>query len=380
MKTHSTVIVLSMLLLLAAAASLYTVFHATPSAPPAAQGSHKRSTVQPPAPGQQTPVLWRMPVSSTANKPTALPCGWLLTDTDGHLLSLTGKGVIRWQASYSNHTWQASTVVDDKTICAVTQKGQLVLMDASTGVIKWSVETGTRVLHPPLVEMWDQQCVIILLSQEDGILTCINARDGSLRWRSPATNRSDGPPVRSGDVIAYGNCDAAVHLFSITNGHLIGSIQLASDEQIAGAVLPLPNAKLIVGTQSGKLALLDTRRMVCISRASVSDTEAFATPILIGTNRIFMPVSEGRMTFWRIEEDKFIADDAMQLATRFDETIVVDNIFWAIANRSVHAARITSPSEQMHFKLGDDLRNIAPGCFGETVLIADGELICVKGF
>jgi hypothetical protein len=121
-------------------------------------------------------------------------------------------------------------------------------------------------------------------------------------------------------------------------------------------------------------------RMACLSRVSVSDTEAFATPVLIGTNRVFMPVSEGRMTFWRVEGDKLVADDATQLATRFDETVVVDNIFWAIANRSVYATRITAPSEQMHFNLGDDLGKLAPGFFGKTVLIADGELVCVKGF
>lgn len=379
MKVHQTVIFLSMSLLIAAAVALYTVFQAKPPTRLATQALQKRSSVQHPH-GQQSPILWRMPISATVNKPTPLPCGWLVTDSNGHILSLTGKGSIQWQASYSNYAWQASTVVDDETICAVTQNGQLVLIDAATGVFKWSTETGTRCLHPPLVEMLDQQCIIILLSQEDGILTCINARDGSLRWRSPSTNRSDGPPVRSGDAIAYGNCDAAVHLFSITNGQLIGSIQLADDEQVAGAVLPLPNGKLIVGTQRGTLALLDLARMTCISRISASDTEAFATPILISTNRIFMPVSEGRMTFLRIEGDKLVAEKTLQLASRFDEMVVVDTIFWAIANRSVYAVRLAAPTEHMHFNVGDDLCKIAPGCFGKTVLIADGELICVKGF
>lgn len=379
MKVQQTVIFLSMSLLIAAAVALYTVFQAKPPTRLAVQALQKRSSVQHPH-GQQNPILWRMPISATVNKPTPLPCGWLVTDSNGHILSLTGKGAIQWQVSYSNYAWQASTVVDDETICAVTQKGQLVLIDAATGVFKWSTETGTRCLHPPLVEMLDQQCIIILLSQEDGILTCINARDGSLRWRSPSTNRSDGPPVRSGDAIAYGNCDAAVHLFSITNGQHIGSIQLADDEQVAGAVLPLPNGKLIVGTQRGTLALLDLARMTCISRISASDTEAFATPILISTNRIFMPVSEGRMTFLRIEGDKLVAENTLQLASRFDEMVVVDTIFWAIANRSVYAVRLAAPTEHMHFNVGDDLCKIAPGCFGKTVLIADGELICVKGF
>ena len=141
MKVHQTVIFLSMSLLIAAAVALYTVFQAKPPTRLATQALQKRSSVQHPH-GQQSPILWRMPISATVNKPTPLPCGWLVTDSNGHILSLTGKGAIQWQVSYSNYAWQASTVVDDETICAVTQNGQLVLIDAATGVFKWSTEIG----------------------------------------------------------------------------------------------------------------------------------------------------------------------------------------------------------------------------------------------
>jgi hypothetical protein len=61
--------------------------------------------------------------------------------------------------------------------------------------------------------------------------------------------------------------------------------------------------------------------------------------------------------------------------------VVVNSIFWAIGNRSVVAVSITAPSKQLQYTtLGDDLRAIVPGVNGKTVLISDGELICVKGF
>jgi hypothetical protein len=144
--------------------------------------------------------------------------------------------------------------------------------------------------------------------------------------------------------------------------------------------LPLPNDKLLVGTRTGKLALLDIPRMACTSRTTVSETEAFATPTLLATNRVFMPVSEGRMTFWKIEGDQLVAEEHIQLAASFDETAVIDNVFWTIANRSLHAVRLAVPSERLQFTLGDDLRAISPGCFGKAVIISDGELMCVKGF
>ena len=380
MKSNRLVVILSILFLLTAAGAFYSVLRLTPSHTPVDQVIVQKSAVNHKT--QQIPVLWRIPISATANKPISLSSGWFVTDSNGRIMSLTETGNIRWQTSYSNHAWQASSVVDNETICAVTQKGALFLFEINSGVVKWSKETGILCLHPPLIEMLGQQRVIILLSQEDGTLVCINALDGSIRWKSPATSRSDGPPTRFGDMIAYGNCDAAVHLFSMTNGHLKGSIQLDGDEQVAGGILPLPNKKLIlVGTRSGKLALLNTTSMTCISRASVSEAEAFATPVLVDANRIFMPASEGRLTFWKINGDQLVADDVIKLPSPFDEMVVLDNIFWAIANRSVVAVSITTPSKQLQYTtLGDNLRGITPGGFGKTVLFSDGELICVKGF
>lgn len=377
MKSHLTVILLFFIVLFAAVVSIYTVFRLPPSSASIEKEIPAKRSLHHPV--KQTSVLWRRPFSPTANKPTPLPCGWLVTDSNGHIFSLTETGDVQWKASYSNYAWQVSATVDNETICAVTRKGQLVLFETTTGVIKWSVETEVSCLHPPLVEMLDQQRVIILLSQEDGTLVCINARDGSLRWRSPATSRSDGPPIRLGDFIAYGNCDAAIHLFSMTNGCLKGSIQLAEDEQVAGGILSLANGRLLVGTRSGKLVMLDTLRMQCISRITVSDSEAFATPVQIGTSRIFMPVSEGRMTFLKMDGDNLVADTVVQLASQFTEMSVVDNIFWAVANHSVYAVCINDPSNQIQYTLGDDLHGIAPSTFRKTVLIADGELVCVKG-
>ena len=380
MKSNRSVIFLLILFLLTAAGALYSITLLKPSNTTVAQVAQQKRPVNRSAP--PTPVLWRIPVSATANKATSLSSGWFVTDSNGRILCLTEKGDIRWQTSYSNHAWQASSVVDDETICAVTQKGKLFLFELNSGAVKWSKETDITCLHPPLVEMVDQQRVIILLSQEDGALVCLNARDGTIRWRSPATSRSDGPPTRFGDFIAYGNCDAAVHLFSITNGQLKGSIQLEGDEQVAGGILALQNERLIVvGTRSGKIALLNTASMTCISRASVSDTEAFATPVLVDAKRIFMPSSEGRMTFWKIIGDQLVADDVINFSSPFDEMVVVNNIFWAIGNRSVVAVNIQAPSKRLQYTtLGDDLRAIVPGVNGETVLISDGELICVKGF
>lgn len=375
-----TVILLAVLLLLVATGTLWLMFQAPPV--PDDAPIRGRETVETAlrVSTQTNAILWRMPVPATINRPTALPSGWLVTDSAGAIFTLTEDGQVRWRAAYSNCAWQVSAGVNAESVCAVTQKGQLTLFDASTGAVRWSCETGLSCLHPPLTALIDGDPVLILLSQEDGTLACITVRDGAVRWRSQPTNRTDGPAICSQQYIAYGNCDAAVHLFSLTNGQLKGSIPLNDDEQIAGGILTLPTGRLVVGTRTGSLTLLDPVTMKCVARVKISEAEAFATPALLPADRFVMPVPEGKLTFWKYLNDQLMADGELQLAEQFDETAIYGNTFWGIANRLLCAARLGNPPEPFKLSPGDDLRDLSPGQGGKSVLVVDGELICVKGF
>jgi hypothetical protein len=224
------------------------------------------------------------------------------------------------------------------------------------------------------------ETVLILLSQEEGTLLCLNAKDGQIRWRSPATNRTDSPPICFGETIAYGNCDATVYLFSLTNGHLKGSIPLNDDEQVAGSLLRLPTGQLVVGTRTGSLALLDPNALTCLARVKISESETFATPTLVDPSHFVMPTPEGKLTYWQWQKTALIPDGELQLATRFDETIIHEGVFWGIAGPIIVALRLTDRTELFRASPGDNLQNLAPGRGGKCLLLADGELLCVKGF
>lgn len=379
MKGQRLIIALSFCLFIAAATALFTVHQANTETPAKNSAPSPSLPVVPPPP-QPSPVLWRTKASSTLNTPTRLPDGWLITAPKGEIISLTEAGILRWKAAYSNCSWQASALIDKETFCAVTQKGELACFNLSTGELLWQRETNLFCIQPPVVSAIQSEAVLILLSQEEGTLLCLRAKDGQILWRSPATNRTDGPAICFDETVAYGNCDATVYLFSLTNGHLMGSILLKDDEQVAGSLLRLPTGQLVVGTQAGTLVLLDPNQLACLARVKLSDTETFATPALVDPSRFAMPTPEGKITYWQWGQTQFIPDGELQLAPRFDETIVHEGVLWGIARHIIITFRLADRKELSRSSPGDNLQGLSPGPCGQCLLLADGELLCMKGF
>jgi len=379
MKGQRLIIVLSFCLFFCAAAALLFVLQPNTESPaPTDKRTPPPSSLDrtlPPA-----SVLWRTKGSPTLNTPTRLPDGWLVTSPKGEIVYLTEAGILRWQVAYSNCAWQASALIDKETFCAVTQKGELACFKTATGELLWKRETNLFCLHPPVVTEIQSEPVLILLSQEEGALLCLSAKDGKILWRSPATNRTDGPAICFDETVAYGNCDATVYLFSLTNGHLKGSIPLNNDEQIAGALLALPTGQLVVGTQAGTLILLDPIQLTCLARVKLSDSETFATPALVDPSHFVMPTPDGKLTYWQWHQTQLIPDGETQLATRFDETIVHEGIFWGIARQFIITFRLADRKELFRASPGDNLKTLSPGHDGRCLLLADGELLCIKGF
>jgi len=374
MKSERLLILLSLLFFLAAGAALMVVLpmHNAPLEPVA------------PAPVQKSSVLWRLKSPFLSNPPTRLSDGWLLTTRKGEIISLTEEGTIRWKLRETNAIWQAATQIDKETLCAVTQAGELFTFNASTGTLRWKLETGaSSCWHAPLVTSWKEDILLILVSQGDGILNCLDAKDGTLRWRGEPTNQTDSPVIRIADQLVYGNCDSTVYFFSMTNGLLEAKIVLKPDEQIAGPLLPLPTGQLVVPTQAGTLVLLDPLLMTCIARQPICrsyELETIHTPILISHEHFVMPTPDGKLTFWNWQPTNLVSAGELQLASRIDQIALQEGVLWCFADRKIIALRVHDKKILVQFSPGDNLEGLSPGSDGRCLVSVDGELLCIKGF
>jgi len=374
MKDARLLILLSILFLLAAGAALMVVLttHNAPLEPVAY------------APVQKSPVLWRIKAPFLSNPPTRLSDGWLVTTRKGELISLTEEGTIRWKRQETNASWQAATQIDKDSLCAVTRTGELFTFNASTGTLRWKCETGaSSCWHAPLVTSWNEETLLILVSQGDGALICLDAKEGAIRWSGQPTTQTDSPVIRHGERLVYGNCDTAVYFFSLTNGLLEATIPLKSEEQIAGSLLPLATGQLVVPTQAGTLVLLDPLTMTCVARQPLCrsyELETIHTPILISPEQFVMPTPDGKLTFWNWQPTNLVAAGELQLASRIDQIALQEGVLWCFADRKIIALRVHDKKILVQFSPGDNLEGLSPGTDGRCLVSVDGELLCIKGF
>ncbi|MBN2784698.1 MAG: PQQ-like beta-propeller repeat protein, partial [Pontiellaceae bacterium] len=83
-----------------------------------------------------------------------------------------------------------------------SSRGTLLALDAATGEERWRLDTGGTLLGSPSVI--DEQHIVIL-DQGEGILRCIDIRNGREVWATEGVARCDSSPGVGGGSIVFGS-------------------------------------------------------------------------------------------------------------------------------------------------------------------------------
>lgn len=183
----------------------------------------------------------------------------------------------------------------DGWLIAASRDGTVRALDAATGGERWLYRVGAEVRAsanraggldgaPPAV---------VVVSQPDGVLHLVSLRSGKALWRSAATNRCDGPAAVEGGVIAYGNCDAAFHLFDAATGRRLRQVPLGPERQVSAGVA-LAGGRLYGGDRSGRLTCLEagTGKVLWVSEAARSEV---SLPPALSPGRVVFGADDGRL-------------------------------------------------------------------------------------
>ena len=323
-------------------------------------------------------VIWRVPLGARAGRPCACADGWVVADAAGGVTKVTLEGRVRWRAGLSNEVFAGAAELVGGRVAVASESGRVFCLDGATGETLWKRETEARFQHAPLAGLRGAESVLWLVSQEDGRLFCLRVRDGSVLWTAEATNRCDGEPVAWPGRVAYGNCDGAVYVFDSLNGKLLGSVEVGADDQMAGGILILDDGRLVTGTRSGHLVLVNPETRLCEASVKVSESEAFVTPAACFLRQIAMGSEEGDVTLW-LREAKVLRQTA-----HFATGAAVKGL--AFANGRLFFLSggslgwVDSPAgEVARLPLGDDVGGLAVNAAGDVVCVADGAVVCVKG-
>ena len=335
-----------------------------------------RSTVATAASQQQWRRAWTCPAGGgLAGVPAAWSNGWIAATEKGRILALDNSGRLLWSQSFSNLSVVGSPVVLDAALAVLDGDGSVTALQAATGGLLWQVSVAGSYRHGPLALRQGDSWQVVVLSAADGVLHALDAKDGRTLWQSEPTNRSDGPPGTDGRLIAYGNCDSAVHVFSATNGAQLAQVPVGADAQMAGGVL-VCGRRVIGGTRGGELVCVDVVSNRVAWSVPVANGEAFNTPVAVD-GRILMSSHDGRI--YSVAALDGAPQWQVSLSNVVKSLCVVDDAVFAVAGGSLVGLRVKDGREFLKMPVGDDVEG--PVWNGSLLVVAadGGNVIGFRG-
>lgn len=124
-----------------------------------------------------------------------------------------------------------------------TQDGTLYRLDAKQGREIWHFKTEGKIIGSANISHADPSSPRVVFGSHDSFLYCLDFLSGKLIWKYQSENFINGTPACGGNIIAFGGCDARLHILNESDGSLIQAVDLGS--YIAGSVaLDPPRAYL----------------------------------------------------------------------------------------------------------------------------------------
>ena len=217
--------------------------------------------------------------------------GWVVA-VDGQGAELWSKQLMRTPRSGGDpvpERFEAPIACFDSAVLLGSSYGTLYALEAATGETRWSFDVDGPVLgtvnmiKAPSDSETDR---LVVIDQDDGALQCLDVASGEALWRTEGIDRCDGSPSVADDIIVFGSCAAALHVFSVSDGALLRNIELGDDSQVAGGVA-LEAELAFSGSHSGKVFHANTRTGAVIWTNEDSDAEVFTTPAVDDTWVVF---------------------------------------------------------------------------------------------
>ena len=120
--------------------------------------------------------------------------------TNGKLYSIGTDKDKNWEFTTGDEILSSPTYVNDSVVFA-SNDGSIYSLDESNGDLNWKVDLNNKAISSPTADEHDYN---IFIGSDEGNMTCLDSRDGTVKW-----SHSIGSPVRStaalkDNLIAFG--------------------------------------------------------------------------------------------------------------------------------------------------------------------------------
>ncbi len=229
----------------------------------------------PDAPGR----LWRFKVEGRVHATPVAGGGKVHFATDkGMVVALDLEGKEVWKVELAKENFKAPLLLTERVLVLGSEEGNLYALDAGTGKPKWTYKMGGVIQGSAnRVDLRGGKKAVIVVSQSDGSIHCVDLEGGTLAWKTDPIDRSDGSPgVRDGRIL-LGSCASALHVFSVDKEGKTADIEIGGDCQVAGGVA-ISGTLAFAGTRSGKVVAVDVTAGKLVWTNEDCKKEVFTTP------------------------------------------------------------------------------------------------------
>ena len=195
-------------------------------------------------------LLWTFATGKPVKSSAVIHAGRVyIGSQDKHLYALdfnTGEKI--WAFAGQAGIEAPPTVVDDQVVIGDSD-GMVYAVEAETGDLIWSHETGGEIAGAANVWVRPNQGTRLLIGSYDSKVHCLNADTGDPVWAFETGSYVNGTPAVSGDICAFGGCDAFVYVLRLSDANVVAKIDTGS--YVASSVV-LDEGRLYTGNFDGR--------------------------------------------------------------------------------------------------------------------------------
>jgi len=232
--------------------------------------------------------LWRFTTGNQIDDPPVSTAGRIhFTTADGRLFALDASGRELWKIALTEDAFSSPPLGTDGTVIVGSRRGRLHAFVAATGRNRWTYDVGGAVQGSAnRVALAGGQKGIVVISQADGAIHCVDLAGGRRVWKTTEVDRCDGSASVGGGRIVMGSCASALHVFSVAKAKKTADIPLGADCQVAGGVA-LAGQVAFAGTRCGHVCAVDVAAGKILWTNRDSKRETFTTPAVNDRHVVF---------------------------------------------------------------------------------------------
>ncbi len=283
----------------------------------------------------------------------------------------------RWQVA-TGETVEATAAIADGRVFIGSDDGLFRALELADGKLAWQLKgeekfpTGAAVVTRP--EGGETR---LLVNGYDGISHCLRALDGTLLWRHETEDFINGTPVvLAGGQVAFGGCDAVIHVLQLSDGSEVHSVK--SDAQIIRSLAAWEDT--VYGVNHANQLLAATVTAEQPTWVYEADDTQFLTSPAVDEARVYVGARDrhlhavDRLTGklrWKFKTGGRVASSPL---------VFEDAVVFGSSDGRLYAVAKDNGRELWRLDLGEALEN-APAFAGGRIVIGggDGTLFVIRG-